>query len=51
MRNSNEKVKHGHIASSKKEGKIRRIGPDKGGYWEVLGEGKVNYIWVHSKKP
>jgi len=25
-----------HIAKLKMEGKIRRIGPDKGGYWEVL---------------
>jgi len=24
------------IAKLKKEGRIKRIGPDKGGYWEVI---------------
>ncbi|MEW6614641.1 MAG: winged helix-turn-helix transcriptional regulator [Thermodesulfobacteriota bacterium] len=24
-----------HIAKLKKEGRLKRIGPDKGGYWEV----------------
>ena len=26
------------IDKLKKEGKLKRIGPDKGGYWEVLDE-------------
>ena len=26
-----------HLDKLKKEGKIKRIGPAKGGYWEVLG--------------
>jgi ATP-dependent DNA helicase RecG len=25
-----------HLASFKRSGKIRRIGPDKGGHWEVI---------------
>ena len=25
-----------HIAKLKKAGRLRRIGPDKGGHWEVL---------------
>ena len=24
------------IAKLKKEGKIRRVGPDRGGYWEIV---------------
>jgi len=27
-----------HIDSLKKKGMLKRVGPDKGGYWEVLGE-------------
>jgi ATP-dependent DNA helicase RecG len=26
-----------HIDALKKSGRIRRIGPDKGGHWEVIG--------------
>jgi len=26
-----------HIASLKEQNKIKRIGPDKGGYWEIIG--------------
>ena len=32
---SNRSIKN-HIATLQKEGKIKRIGPDKGGKWEVL---------------
>ncbi len=28
-----------HIANLKKKGLLKRIGPDKGGYWEVVGRG------------
>jgi len=27
-----------HIANLKKKGLLRRTGPDKGGYWEVIGD-------------
>lgn len=27
-----------HIRILKKDGRIKRVGPDKGGYWEVVGE-------------
>ena len=26
-----------HIANLKKAGRLRRVGPDKGGHWEVVG--------------
>ncbi len=26
-----------HIANLKKQGSLKRIGPDKGGYWEITG--------------
>ena len=27
-----------HVADLKQAGRLRRVGPDKGGYWEVIGE-------------
>ncbi|HTN69041.1 MAG TPA: hypothetical protein VLZ33_06230 [Dysgonamonadaceae bacterium] len=27
-----------HIAKLKKQGKLKRIGPNKGGYWQVVDE-------------
>jgi ATP-dependent DNA helicase RecG len=27
------------IAKLKEEGKLKRVGPDKGGYWEVIDNG------------
>ncbi|CBL44291.1 hypothetical protein HDN1F_07080 [gamma proteobacterium HdN1] len=29
-----------HIEQLKKQGKLRHVGPTKGGYWEVIGEDK-----------
>ena len=29
-----------NLAKLKKEGKIKRIGPDKGGYWKVVEQEK-----------
>ena len=26
-----------HISNLKKAGRLRRVGPDKGGHWEVIG--------------